>query len=88
MPHSRTDRLAFTAQRLTPWLGLIVVLALLISQAYASVWRPHLQVDVVTYQRRALTYLSDSSWGALTVNEYQPGALCPARCSCRQRGGV
>lgn len=64
-----------TTHGVTAWLGLIGVLGILICQAYHPLWRPHLQVDVVTYQYRALSFLGEYSWGALRTNEYQPGAL-------------
>ena len=64
-----------TTHRVTAWLGLIVVLGILIWQAYHPLWRPHLQVDVVVYQQRALSYLGSFSWDTLRTNEYQPGAL-------------
>jgi hypothetical protein len=69
------ERNRMGTHRLTTWLGLVVVLGILICEAYHPLWRPHLQADVVVFQKRALSFMANSSWGALGRNEYQPGAL-------------
>lgn len=53
----------------------VVVVCFMVWQAYLPLWRPHLQVDVATFQARATTFLDDASWSGMNVNEYQPGAL-------------
>lgn len=57
------------------WWLLPVVIGVLVVQAYHPLWRPHLQVDVVTFQLRAVYFLDHASWAGLGHNEYQPGAL-------------
>lgn len=60
------------------WLSWVFVLGactLVMWQAYHPLWRPHLQVDVVTFHDRAERYWQNQSWGGLGINEYQPGAL-------------
>lgn len=59
----------------TQWIFLGVVLLVLVVQAYHPLWRPHLQVDVVTFQMRAVHFEQTGSWAGMAYNEYQPGAL-------------
>lgn len=59
----------------TQWIFLGVVLLILLGQAYHPLWRSHLQVDVVTYQLRAMHFEQHGSWAGMAYNEYQPGAL-------------
>ncbi|MEX1997423.1 MAG: glycosyltransferase family 87 protein [Candidatus Andersenbacteria bacterium] len=60
---------------LVSWLLLVLVLTILVTQAYHPSWRSHLQVDVVVFQMRALHFLQQGTWANVGYNEYQPGAL-------------
>ncbi len=57
------------------WLLMAVALGAVLFLAYHPWWWPHLQVDVVTFQSRAVHWLTQGSWENLGYNEYQPGAL-------------
>lgn len=57
------------------WGIWLIGLVILLWQAYHPLWRPHLQVDVATFHQRTVSFLQNSSWRELAVNEYQPGAL-------------
>jgi len=52
-----------------------LILTVLAWQASQATWQAHLQVDVVTFQQRAMYFLDNFSWAGLSGNEYQPGAL-------------
>lgn len=56
-------------------ITVTIVLSVLFFQAYAPLWRIHLQADAGVHQARAVHFLSQGSWAQLHSNEYQPGAL-------------
>lgn len=57
------------------WILTAVAMAGVLFLAYHPWWRPHLQVDVVTFHARAMQWVTYGSWENLGYNEYQPGAL-------------
>ena len=61
------------------WIALIFSTAALVwmlwTRASDPRWFGHLQIDPVVFQTRAVSFLDNSSWEKIGMNEYQPGAL-------------
>ncbi len=61
--------------RVIEWGLLLLMLAILLCQAYNPLWQGHLQADLGAFHGRATHFAEHQSWDGMSYNEYQPGAL-------------